>query len=43
MLFRDEDYYPPSEDEDIKGLDTLEDIETVMNTKCPRCEKVTAT
>ena len=40
VLFRDEDYLPPAEEEDITGMDSLEEIETMMNKKCPRCSKV---
>ena len=40
VLFRDEDYLPPAQERDIEGVDTIEEIESVMQTKCPRCNKV---
>ena len=40
VLFRDEDYLPPTKEEDITGVETLEEIEMVMRTTCPRCGKV---
>ncbi len=40
VLFRDEDYLPPTKEEDIAGVETLEEIEMVMRTKCPRCGRV---
>ena len=40
MLFRDEDYLPPTKEKDLKDFDTLEDLEMVMRTQCPRCGRV---
>ena len=40
VLFRDEDYLPPTKEDDVSGIESLEDAEAVLNTKCPRCGKV---
>lgn len=40
VLFRNEDYLPPSKEKDIIGMDSLEEIETMINTRCLRCNKV---
>lgn len=39
-LFRVEDYLPPVKAEDVEGHDDLNELEDVLNTKCPRCGKV---
>ena len=39
-LLRDQDYYPPQEEEELEAPSNQETLQDLLVSKCPRCQKV---